>query len=178
MANYALMTAVGKDRPGIVAGASRVLLASDCNIEDSRMARLGGDFCMMLLLRLPEGLTGEQVADRMKPVCGEFELTLTCADIRPEEAQTDAAVDHPKHVIRVDGTDRQGIVFQLTQQLSAQSVNITDLRTEVIPDDPPRYAMVIEVELPRFVDAKSLAADLADTGNQLGVRVSLSAESD
>ena len=37
MPNYALMTSVGKDRPGIVAGISGVLLEADCNIEDSQM---------------------------------------------------------------------------------------------------------------------------------------------
>ena len=60
MANYALLTANGKDRPGIVAAIARVLLESDCNIEDSQMARLGPDFACMLVLRMPEGLLGDQ----------------------------------------------------------------------------------------------------------------------
>ncbi len=60
MANYALLSAVGKDKPGIVAAVSAVLFQAGCNIEDSTMARLGGDFAIMLMLRLPEGFTSQQ----------------------------------------------------------------------------------------------------------------------
>ena len=42
MPNYALLTASGLDRPGIVAGITGVLLESDCNIEDSQMSHFLG----------------------------------------------------------------------------------------------------------------------------------------
>src|SRR4051794_12846996 len=45
------LTAIGRDRPGIVAGIARVLLDHGLNIEDSQMRILGGRFSMMLLLR-------------------------------------------------------------------------------------------------------------------------------
>src|SRR4051812_24767850 len=45
------LTAIGRDRPGIVARIARVLLQHGLNIEDSQMRILGGRFAMMLLLR-------------------------------------------------------------------------------------------------------------------------------
>ncbi len=50
MAGYALLSALGKDRPGIVAGISEVLVRADCNIEDSSMTRLGESFACMLVV--------------------------------------------------------------------------------------------------------------------------------
>ena len=72
MANYALLTAVGNDRPGIAAGVAKVLYDAGCNIEDSEMARLSGQFAIMLMLRLPEGLTSSQA--RWQPTARVFDL--------------------------------------------------------------------------------------------------------
>ena len=43
MRHYAL-TAVGRDRPGIVAGITAVLLAHEVNVEDSQMTILREPF--------------------------------------------------------------------------------------------------------------------------------------
>ena len=53
MAHFAL-SAIGRDRPGIVAGVSGALLRHGANIEDSRMAILGGHFTMMLIVSTPD----------------------------------------------------------------------------------------------------------------------------
>src|SRR5258708_19915436 len=45
------LTAIGRDRPGIVARIARVLLDHGLNIEDSQMRILGGRFALILLLR-------------------------------------------------------------------------------------------------------------------------------
>src|SRR6266481_3460631 len=52
---HVAVTAVGADRPGIVAAVSRVLYDIGGNIEDSRMAILGGHFAMVLIVALPQG---------------------------------------------------------------------------------------------------------------------------
>ncbi|MBM3890900.1 MAG: glycine cleavage system protein R, partial [Verrucomicrobia bacterium] len=44
MRQYLVVSAVGQDRPGIVDRISEFILDHDCNIEDSRMAILGGEF--------------------------------------------------------------------------------------------------------------------------------------
>ncbi|MGH2838428.1 MAG: ACT domain-containing protein, partial [Thermoleophilaceae bacterium] len=52
MARFAL-SAIGRDRPGIVAGVSGALLKHGANIEDSRMAILSGHFTVMLIVSTP-----------------------------------------------------------------------------------------------------------------------------
>jgi glycine cleavage system transcriptional repressor len=44
------VTAIGADRPGIVAAVSNVLLDHEGNIEDSQMTILCGRFTMMLIV--------------------------------------------------------------------------------------------------------------------------------
>jgi glycine cleavage system transcriptional repressor len=52
---FVAVTAVGQDRPGIVAEFSGVLYRFGCNLEESTMTRLRDEFAMLLLVRLPEG---------------------------------------------------------------------------------------------------------------------------
>src|SRR3989442_15688483 len=52
---YAMLTAFGQDRPGIVAALAEGLYHLGCNIEDTCMTRLRDEFAMMLLVRLPAG---------------------------------------------------------------------------------------------------------------------------
>jgi glycine cleavage system transcriptional repressor len=177
MANYALMTAVGKDRPGIVSAVSGVLFNADCNIEDSTMARLGGTFSIMLVLRLPEGLISQQLREKMKTVVDEFGLWLHLEDMRPEEA-VEPTPETPKHLIHVYGADKKGIVHRITKHLADQSVNVTNLHTQAIRHDQPLYVMLIEVEIPSYVDAGALKEELGKIGDQLDVHVSFKPKDD
>ncbi len=177
MANYALMTAVGKDQPGIVAGISGVLFEADCNIEDSQMARLGPDFACMLLLALPEGLTSTQLDERLRGVREAVRLWIHLADLLPEEA-TGEPRDLPVYTIHVYGADRKGIVSRITRHLADQGINISNLHTEVIPHKEPLYVMLIEVEIPPFVDTARLQRDLKAIGQEIGVQVSVKQKDD
>lgn len=176
MANYAMLSAVGKDKPGIVAGVSSVLFAAGCNIEDSTMARLGGDFTIMLMLRLPEGFTSQQLAERLTDVRRQGQLTIQVSDLRPEEVEPQP--DSPRHLILVYGSDKPGIVARLTALLAERNVNITNLRTHVIQRAEPLYVMTIEVELPAFVDQAELQKPLQAVAKEIGVQVDIKPKPD
>ena len=177
MSNYALLNASGLDRPGIVAAITGVLLESDCNIEDSQMARLGPDFVCMLIIRMPEGMVSENLSHRLDAVASSLALHLDVRDLRPEEA-AETRFEAPKHLVHVYGADRKGIVHRISQHLAAQSINITNLHTEVVHHDTPLYVMLIEVELPAFVDAGRVQDELARIGKEIGVVVSMKPKDD
>lgn len=177
MPNYALLTAAGKDRPGIVAAITQVLLDQGCNIEDSQMARLGPDFACMLVIRMPAGMVSEQLTVQLDKVAAEFGLRAHAQDLLPEEAG-ETRSDQPKHIIHVYGADRKGIVHRISRHLAERSVNITNLHTEVIHHTRPLYVMLIEVEIPPYVDAARLQDELAAIGKQIDVVVSMKPKDD
>lgn len=176
MANYALLSAIGKDKPGIVAAVSAVLFQAGCNIEDSTMARLGGDFAIMLMLRLPEGFTSQQLAERLAQTQRHMQLSVHVADIPPEEVEPQS--ESARHLILVYGSDKPGIVSRLTSLLAERNVNITNLRTSVIQRAQPLYVMTIEVELPPFIDQGELSKPLQAVAKELGVQVEIKAKPD
>jgi len=167
---HVAVTAVGRDRPGIVAAVSKVLHGAGCNIEDSRMAILGGHFSMMLIVALPTD-TG---ADALEEALGEPARALDLVvSVRPvAEAAPELAEGQP-FVVSVYGADHPGIVARVTALLADHRVNISDLATHVVGGEPPVYVMVMEVVLPAGADPGGIEADLKALASELEVDVSM-----
>ena len=49
-ATQLVLSALGEDKPGIIDELSRCVMSSGCNITDSRMTVLCGDFAILLLI--------------------------------------------------------------------------------------------------------------------------------
>ncbi len=69
-----IVTALGKDRPGIVAGITKILYQLGCNLEDSAMTRLGGEFAVMLAF----SASAKAGADRLRRAFEPLEKRLHC----------------------------------------------------------------------------------------------------
>ena len=162
---YAMLTAFGQDRPGIVAALAEGLYHLGCNIEDTCMTRLRDEFAMMLLVRLPADLAPDHLADRLTPKTGPLGLTLLCREVPPQT---------PNLLLSVYGADRPGIVAAVARVVADQSGNITDLNTRVIgSQDRPVYVMVLEIHLPGGEQPDALQAALERLKPTLGVDVTL-----
>lgn len=166
------LSAVGRDRPGIVAAVTGALLRHGVNVEDSRMAILRGHFTMMLVLGLPDDADRDALRADLDVVAAELSLeALALSEV--EEAHPGAPAE-PTHVLTVYGVDHPGIVHEATAALARHDVNVTDLETRLAEGDgPPLYALTVEVALPAGLDPATLEAALAEAGERERVEVSL-----
>ena len=143
------VTAIGADRPGIIARVTEVLYDHGGNLEDSSMTILAGHFAIMLLV--------ETDAD---PAALERDLTDRTAElglvvsVRPVGAGAESSP--ATHVLSVYGSDRPGIVHEVADALVARGVNVTDLTTRVIEGEHPVYAMAVEIAVPASLEADAL----------------------
>jgi glycine cleavage system transcriptional repressor len=156
------LTAIGRDRPGIVARIAGALLAHGLNIEDSQMRILGGRFSMMLLLR---GEPEDEPLIRDLLAVGR-ELGLDYIYVHPIEP-ADVTAAEPTHVLTVYGADHPGIVAAIAGALAEQSVNITDLQTRLAADV---YVMFMEIVVP---EGAEIGPAVEAVGREQGVDVSL-----
>lgn len=167
---HVAVTAVGTDRPGIVAAVTRLLFEAGANIEDSRMAILGGQFAMMLIVALPPGTDADALSAALGPVVSELDLV---ASVRPvAEAPAEHAEGSP-FVVSVYGADQPGIVHRVSKLLAERRVNISDLATHVLEGDPPVYVMILEVIVPADTDDATVAGELKALADELGIDVSV-----
>ena len=163
------LSAIGRDRPGIVAEVTRALLGHSLNITDSQMAVLGGRFTMMLIVEAPEGTDFDSVREELART--RSRLDLDAVALHPlADAEQGAAAD-PSHIVTVYGVDHPGIVHAVSARLASRAVNVTDLETRLVGDG--LYAMVLEIALPLDLDPDALTALLIEVGTEQGVEVTV-----
>ncbi|HYI79828.1 MAG TPA: ACT domain-containing protein [Thermoleophilaceae bacterium] len=166
------LSAVGRDRPGIVAATTAVLLRHGVNVEDSRMSILRGHFAMTLILGVPEDGDRKSLKADLDIVAAD--LGLEALALSAVEPLAEAAPE-PTHLLSIYGVDHPGIVHHATRVLAEHRVNITDLETRLVEGDgePSLYALLIEVAVPADVDAADVDRALAEIAASEVVEVSL-----
>ena len=170
MSHYAV-SAVGADRPGIVAAVTGVFLEHGCNLEDTSMTILRGHFAMMLVVAAPDGLEQKALEHALGAPASNFELVVA---VRAIDDDIPRSPEGDAWTVSVYGADRPGIVHRVASELADHGVNIVDLSTRVIGDaERPVYAMILEVTLPAGADGTTLQSRLAGLARDLGVECSL-----
>jgi len=164
------LSAVGRDRAGIVAAVSEQLLAHEVNIDDSQMAILRGHFAMMLIVSAPDGL---DVSALRTDLDGVHEL-MGLEGMSLSEVEDAPGRPTASHVVTVYGADHPGIVHAITSALAAGGTSITGLTTRLVSSgESPVYVMIIEAAVPSGAEAV-LESDLADVARAEGLEVTLS----
>ncbi|MEX0657950.1 MAG: ACT domain-containing protein [Egibacteraceae bacterium] len=158
------VTAVGADRPGIIARVTGVLHDLGGNIEDASSTILGGQFAMMLLVDTP-----------IEPAVLESALAAASADlglfVTVRAVGEGSPAVPPTHVLTVYGADRPGIVRGVAQALADRGVNVTDLTTRVLEGEGSVYVLMMEISLPPDEDADALTGLIADAVSGVEVRI-------
>jgi len=134
-----MLTVIGKDKPGLVAKVTAALFGIGCNLGETSMIRLGGNFTMMLMVQYDGNIA--ELNTVITPVTNE--LLLRCH----VDAIDGQLHDHRASDVRISvyGADRTGIVSQVTNALAQAGLDIFDLISDVggTPQHPV-YIMHIE----------------------------------
>ena len=122
--NQLVLSALGKDKPGIIDEISNTVMNSGCTILDSRMAVLGGDFALLLQV----GGNWNNLAKLENQVESMQErLGLTIISRRASEQQ--AIKDLLPYGVDVVALDQPGIVHNLARFFSRRQINIQEMVT-------------------------------------------------
>jgi glycine cleavage system transcriptional repressor len=158
---------MGRDQPGIVAGATGALLDLGCNVEDVATSILRGHFAMMLVLAAPEDLASEAVGGHLEFLRrdGLMVSVWPVAEALPSDRAT--------HVLTVYGPDRPGIVHTVARELAQHDVNICDMTCRLHDSPQPLYVLTVELHLPQALDPHELQRHLRGATGASGLEVSL-----
>ena len=170
-----IMTAFGKDRPGFVADIARVIYENGCNLEDSTMNGLSGEFAIILLFsgQEEEGLE-EQLAKDCRRLERENGISAFIRSVSSERAETKEAFSI--HTLHVEGLDQAGIVYKVSQYLADHNINIANLDSKF--DNSPEsgtayYIMEIQIEVSEGASLDNLEQGLAQIADKLNVDIAL-----
>lgn len=158
-ARYLVLTAVGTDRPGLVKQISAMIRDARANLEDSRMAILGGEFALILLVSGEEAAVAA-VERRSRELGKELGLEMIVRETAPPREPR----SYLAYRIRVTGVDHPGIVHSITDILARRGVNVASLESHLsyAPlSGTPLFVLEAELQLPGEVALKELRRDLA-----------------
>lgn len=169
-----LLSGFGRDRPGMVAAVSKLLLDLGANLEDTSMTRLGGQFAMLMLLS--DGDTPLSLQDieaaiaRRRIELGALDLHLRVSVVDGDGRRQESEAS--RYLIRVAGADRPGIVFSVTNYLASRSINVVDVSSRrLIGSEQAVYLLLLEVVLPDDLDSGEFERSMKQLQQQLKLDV-------
>jgi glycine cleavage system transcriptional repressor len=176
MKRWFALSAIGGDRPGIVADLAELIYECDCNLEDSSMTILGSEFAVLLLLTGE----GEGVEQRLSAACKrlEWEKRLTVFFRPLEGAPIPYGARHhaTRYQLQAIGIDKAGIVAKVARCLADRNINIDEMRTQSRPEPgagTPIYTMIIHMDAPEGTDEAVLRRELERIASTLNIEITL-----
>ena len=174
MKRWFILSAIGSDRPGLVAELARLIYDCDANLEDSRMTILGSDFAVILLCSADAADAADRISVGAKRLERDHGLTILLRSLDAERPPVPAPGTR-LYRMEAMGEDRAGIVASLCRVLADRGVNIAELttRSRPGPGGSPHYELSVLAEVPDSSDVRLLREALESEADRLVVDVAL-----
>jgi glycine cleavage system regulatory protein len=165
-----VLTLIGPDRPGLVEAISQAVAVHQGNWLDSRMARLSGQFAGILLV---------SVAERRAEALSAALTSLESRGLQVTVARSDSdPIGGAARQLRLEllGSDRPGIIRDISEALAERAINVDELRTEVVSapmSGELLFRASAELRVPLDLDLDDLRKQLEALANELMVDIDL-----
>jgi len=176
MKRYYALSAIGQDRPGIVAEVSGLIYECGGNLEDSSMARLGEQFALLILLSGTGVEFQYRLSTGLKRLEWEKHLSAFLTPVEDPEGKSGDQEITELFELSTTGLDRMGIVYQVSRLLADQGINIADMHTKATPSPEsgtPIFTMKILLEVPTKISPQELLQKLNRLGEGLAIDICL-----
>jgi phosphoserine phosphatase len=167
MQDLYVISAVGKDQPGLVHSVAGVLGKLSINIVDMEARSVRGHFMMFLVVDLSTSKYGyDEMMAELQPARAHFDLGV---EVKPHVAGR-RKTDKKMMVTTVMGPDRPGIVAALTSLIVENSLNIETMKMIARGE---YIAMEVAVDTSDLEDISAFRKALRKFSDETGLDVSL-----
>lgn len=173
MQKTVVITGAGRDRVGIVAELAEFLFQLGCNLLDSSMTLLRGEFALILMATLPERMSVDDLRSGLRKIEEKLGLNFSVRELSAEELSEQEAPEF-QYFISVYGADKPGIVAGITKKLAEMKMNITDVQTKSVKQENGEiFVMMLELSSPVELAATEVQYELSSFAANLGVDISV-----
>jgi glycine cleavage system transcriptional repressor len=168
-----VLTLTGPDRIGFVDEVTGLLLERGGNVETSRMARLGGEFAILMLVSMPIEQFPSLGNDLEGLVARGYKVTTTPV----EQTYAESHTGWLPYEIEVQGADHEGIIHEVAHYLSEHGISIETVDSECTPGPTsgvPLFAMTARVIVPPSLSGKAWEAGLDEIGDRMNLEIRVS----
>ena len=167
MQQLIVISAVGTDRSGVVNDLTRVVMECGGNIEQSRMAALGSEFAMVLLVSGNWHALNKLEA-AVDKLTRDNDLTVS---IKKTE-QRKGIEDCMPYVVDVVCIDQQGIVFNLANFFASRNIEIAEVATRryaAAHTGAPMFSLQMTINLPSSMHISQIRDEFLEVCDQLNL---------
>lgn len=146
MTDYLVISALGTDKPGIINALSKQAVAHHCNILDTRMTVLGGEFALMMMVSGSAEAISE-LEPALSRSADELELTVMLKRTSPKASQS----RNLPYAVTVVALDNPGIVQEIAGFFSEKAINIEEMHTGTYAaahTGTPMFSLDMTVNIP------------------------------
>jgi glycine cleavage system transcriptional repressor len=169
--HHLALSALGPDRTGLVAEVTEYLTSRGCNLEDSRMAVLGAEFGMLILVSGPPDAIERASADAKQLEKATGLAIVTRRTKSPEEHRRSTAVPY---VVNAEALDHEGIVRAVATALHQLGTNIVSLETSAYNapvTGSPLFRLEALVDVPKEVSPATLRDAMAKVAERENIDI-------
>ena len=171
---YAVLTAVGDDRPGLVDEVTLYITERGGNLEDSRMVNLRGQFAMMMLVA-----GGEAAMSRLQDGLGALRrASHVHAELRPAHAGLGARPPALPFRLNTWAMDHPGLMQSVSHLLGELGVNIESVDSSLRPapyTNAPLFEMELVISVPAATPVAGLREAIAELCDEMNIDWQLTA---
>lgn len=157
---HLVISAIGADRPGLVHELTRVVTDSGASIAESRMASLGAEFAMVLLVS-GNWAALARLETELKRQADDRGLTLHFKRTEARGARRDLL----PYSIDIVSLDQTGIVAGLSGFCAARQIDISEVATRCYAaahTGAPMFAVQMIVNVPAKLHVSQLREEFMD----------------
>ncbi len=166
-----ILSAIGRDRPGLVGDFTKFMLDRGISIADARMLNMQGQFAMIVLGTGDDGA----IARVHEELPGHAQTLGLAIGWAPEAADWRPTKGMPFR-LRVYSLDQPGIVHRVSSLLQKHGVNIEELESSVESAPfmgAPLFTVEMHITVPAGVPLRTLRHELDATCTELNCDVDL-----
>lgn len=168
--DHLVLTAIAKDRPGVVESIADVIARHAGNWVDSSMAHLGGEFAGIVMVEIDPDKSDALETDLDALGNEGIDITVHRTVVAETAGGRSARLE-------LTGLDHPGIVLEITRTLARHRVNIDELNTSVSRGGmgaEPIFSAEANIVLPSDLDADRLREALERIAGDIMVDIELS----
>src|SRR3954447_4257721 len=124
-----VLTLTGPDRIGFVEEVTGLLLERGGNVETSRMARLGGEFAILMFVSMPTEQFPGLEHDLESLAARGYKVTTTPV----EQSTAEPHLGWLPYQIEIEGADHEAIIHEVAHYLWEHGINIESVDSECTP---------------------------------------------
>ena len=163
-----VLTFTSPDRPGIVEDLTRAIVMHGGNWEESRLARLCGDFAGIARISVDVSQVDALCESLQKLSSKELAVFVKRTEALPQPE------GWPTAELVCSGADHEGIVSSLAARLALLGINVEEMETTVLPaptTGTPLFQLHCRIQIPPSCDTTQLRTDLDELERELAVEI-------